>query len=167
MHEETFWGNPRTWVAVAFVIFFVLFGRKIWAALATMLDARSNAIRTELAEAARLRSEAEAMLREAEAQRAQALVDAAAMLEGARHEAERLAAAAAVDAEAANKRFQRMAIERIAGAEKAAIEEVRHAAVDVATAAARQVLAEGLPAETSAALIDHAISGLPAALRAA
>ena len=62
--------NPRVWVAVAFVIFFVVFGRKLWAALAGILDARTNAIRAELAEAIKLRKEAEAILREANQRRA-------------------------------------------------------------------------------------------------
>ena len=42
MQEESLFEDPRTWVAIAFVIFFVLFGRKLWAALTKMLDARPN-----------------------------------------------------------------------------------------------------------------------------
>ena len=164
-HDETFWGNPRTWVAVAFVIFFVLFGRKIWAALTGLLDARANLVRAELDEASRLRRDAEAMLAEATAAREKALTDAKALLEAAKHEAERVATAA--EAEAATKRRERMAVERIAAAEKAAIDDVRTTAAEVATAAARAVIATGLSAEADAALIDHAIASLPAALRAA
>jgi len=70
MHEESFWAEPRNWVALAFVIFFVLFGKKLWSALAAMLDDRAAKVRTELDEAARLRREAEAMLRDAEKRRA-------------------------------------------------------------------------------------------------
>ena len=57
-----------------------------------------------------------------------------------------------------------MAIDRIAAAEKAAVDDVRLAAADIATTAARQVLAEDLTAEADARLIDHAITQLPAAL---
>ena len=66
MHEESFFAEPRNWVALAFIVFFVLFGRKLWGALAAMLDDRAAKVRAELDEAARLRSEAEAMLRDAE-----------------------------------------------------------------------------------------------------
>ena len=52
MHE-TFFTDPRSWVAIAFVIFVLVFGRKIWAALAAMLDKRAETIRAELAEAQR------------------------------------------------------------------------------------------------------------------
>jgi F-type H+-transporting ATPase subunit b len=165
-YAESFLGEPRNWVVLAFILFFVLFGRKLWSALAGMLDARTAAVKAELDEASRLRREAEAMLRDAEQQRADALTDAKALIEGARAEANRLSAAAAAEAEAAARRREQMAIDRIAAAEKAAVDDVRVAAADVATAAARQVLAEGLDADADARLIDQAITQLPAALAA-
>lgn len=164
MHEESFFGDPRNWVVIAFILFFVLFGKKLWGALSGMLDARAVTVRAELEEASRLRREAELMLRDAEKQRADALTDAKALIEGARSEATRLSAAAAAEAEASAKRRETMAIDRIAAAEKAAVDDVRLAAADVATSAARQVLAEGLTADADASLIDHAITQLPAAL---
>jgi F-type H+-transporting ATPase subunit b len=151
-------------VAVAFVIFVVVFGRKIWTPLAAMLDARGEAIRGELAEAARLRQEAEALLKEAQARREAAELEAKQLVEGAQQEASRVAAAAAAEAEAAAKRRERMALDRIAAAEKAAVDEVRHAAADVATQAVQTVVRDHLGADTQAAMIDHAIAALPAAL---
>ncbi len=59
-----------------------------------------------------------------------------------------------------------MAIDRIGAAEKAAVDDVRLAAVDIATTAARQVLSEGLSAEADSGLIDQAINQLPSALAA-
>jgi len=166
-HEESFFAEPRNWVILAFLFFFILFGKKIWGALSGMLDARAVSVAAEIEEAARLRREAESMLRDAEKQRADALTEAKALIEGARHEAERLTAAAAAEAEASAKRREKMAIDRIAAAEKAAVDEVRITAAEVATSAARQVMAEGLGPDAGAALIDQAISQLPNALRAA
>lgn len=165
-HEESFFGDPRNWVVIAFILFFVLFGRKIWGALAGMLDARAVSVKAELEEASRLRREAESMLRDAEKQRADALADAKALIAGAQAEAGRVTAAAAAEAEASAKRREKMAIDRIAAAEKAAVDDVRLAAADIATTAARQVLAEGLTPAADSALIDQAISQLPAALAA-
>jgi F-type H+-transporting ATPase subunit b len=164
MHEETFLTNSRTWVAVAFVLFFLLFGKMLWKALASMLDSRSAAVRSELEEAARLRREAEAMLQDAEKRRTDALAEAQALIEGAKAEASRVAAATAAEAEAAAKRRERMALDRIAAAEKAAVDEVRMTAAEVATVAARQVISEGLSADADARLVDHAITQLPTAL---
>src|ERR1700679_1970827 len=167
MHpEESFFAEPKNWVVLAFFLFFILFGKKLWGVLAGILDARAVAIKAELEEAARLRREAESMLRDAEKRRADALADAKALIEGAQAEANGVAAAAAAEAEASAKRREQMAIDRIAAAEKAAVDDVRLAAADVATAAARQVLAEGLGADADARLIDHAITQLPAALAA-
>ena len=89
-HYDSIWADPRTWVGVAFVIFFVIFGRKIWGVITGILDKRGANIRAELAEAARLRSEAEAMLAEARTQRQAALKDAEDMLASARQEAARV-----------------------------------------------------------------------------
>ncbi len=164
MHEPSLWAEPRTWVIVAFIIFFVLFGRKLWTPLAKMLDGRAAAVRLELEEAARLRREAETMLRVAQERREESLRDAQALIEGARTEAHRVTEAAAAEAEAAARRREQMALDRIAAAEKAAVTEVRVAATEIAAAAAEQVIRGTLDAQADAGLIDHAIAGLPAAL---
>ena len=99
MQEASFFADPRSWVAVAFVIFFVIFGAKLWQALAGMLDKRTASVKAELEEASRLRREAEAMLADASKRREAALVEARALLDGARAEATRLARSAAEEAE--------------------------------------------------------------------
>ncbi len=164
MHEHSFFANPRTWVSIAFVLFVLIFGRKLWSVLAKMLDDRAAAVRAELDEAARLRREAEAMLHDAESRREAAIAEAARLIEGAKTQAARVSAAAAADAEASARRREQMAIDRIAAAEKAAIDDVRTIAAEVAAAAARDVLTQTLSADADAPLIDRAIAGLPNAL---
>ena len=159
-----FFGEPRSWVAISFVIFFVLFGARMWKTLAAMLDAHTARIRQDLDEAARLRQEAEAMLADARKRREQALGEARSLIEAAHGEAVRVAEQARADAEASARRREQMAHDRIAAAEKAAVNEVRQAAADVASRAAQEVIAGTLSAEADAALIDRAIAGLPAAL---
>ncbi|MBL6455382.1 F0F1 ATP synthase subunit B [Belnapia sp. T6] len=165
-HYEHFWLDPKFWVAVSFVIFFLLVGRKAWAQLTGMLDARAERVRADLAEASRLRVEAEALLKQAEADRAAALQEAQDLLTRAQAEAQRVAEASAAEAEAAAKRRERMALDRIAAAEAGAVAEVRGAAADIAVAAARNVIAQRIDAKADAALIDSAVAGLPAKLRA-
>jgi F-type H+-transporting ATPase subunit b len=158
--------DPEIWVLVSFVLFFVLFGSRLWAAIAALLDGRANAVRAELAEAQRLREEAEAMLADAQRARSEALTEAGEVLARSQAEAVRLTEAAMAEAEAAGKRRERLALERIAAAEKAAITEVRHTAADLAVRAAEQVIAHQ-PESENAALVDQAIADLPRALRAA
>ncbi len=163
-HHPSLFAEPATWVAIAFVIFVVLFGRKLWTPLAAILDKRAEEIRGELAEASRLKREASRMLTEATQQRERAAADAKALIEGAQAEAARLSAAAAHEAERSAARREKMAHDRIAAAEKAAVTEVRLAATDIATRAAAAVMATTVDGPADAALIDGAIAGLPAAL---
>lgn len=164
MHFPAPFDRAPTWVAVAFVIFVLLFGRMLWKALAGMLDKRAELIRAELAEARRLKREAEAMLSEATASRTQALSDAQHLLEGAKVEAARLAEIARTDAALSATRRERMAMDRIAAAEKAAITEVRVAAAEIAATAAERVIRSSFGGEAASALVDHAIASLPSAL---
>ncbi len=146
--------SPEFYVLVAFVIFFVLFGRQLWTAATKQLDGRADAIRTQLAEAEALRIEAEQMLRDAQVARQAALDEARDIINRGR-------------AEPQSARRERMALDRISAAEKAAVVEVRETAADIAATAARSVISSTLTADDDAALVDHAIAGLPKALRAA
>jgi F-type H+-transporting ATPase subunit b len=162
MDAQTLLHEPRFWYAVAFILFFILFGRRIWRPLAAMLDNRAAQVRLELDEAARLRREAEAMLAEAKQEREAALADAKALIENAKTESVRIAEAAQREAEMTAQRRERMARDRIAASQRAAVAEIRSLAADIATEAARSVVAEALTAEGDAALIDRAIAALPA-----
>lgn len=162
--HHSFFADPRSWVAIAFVIFVGVFGPRIWKAVAAQLDSHARTIRAELDEASRLRREAETMLADAQTRREAALADAQALLAGAHAEAARVAQQARVDAEQAGRRREQMAMDRIAAAEKAAVTDVRLAAADIAARAAGEVIAKTLGAEGDAVIIDHGIAALPAAL---
>ena len=159
-----FFDKGTFWVTIAVLIFLALYGRKLIGFVTGMLDQRAIDIRRELDEAASLRAEAEAMLREAEARRADAAKQAQAMIENAAREAERMAAQLMRDAEDAAKRRERMAMERIKAAESDAVSGVRNAAAALAARTAEIVLRETVDAERDAGLIDNAIAGIPAAL---
>ena len=159
-----FFDDPRLWVAVAFVIFFVIFGRTIRKALFAMLDKRAETVRAELAEATRLRREAEALLADATAQREAAMTEASRVLESAKAEAARVAQTTAEETRAAAARRERMALDRIAAAEKQAVTDVRLAAADVAATAAARLIREEFGPGADRELVDHAIAGVPAAL---
>ena len=54
--------SQTAWVLIAFILFFVLIGKKLWSALTTNLDHRKKMIENELNEAKKLREEAQAEL---------------------------------------------------------------------------------------------------------
>lgn len=159
LHEAEFW------VLVAAVIFVAAVFRPARRALVGGLDARAARISAELDEARRLREEAERLVAEYRAKEREAAAEAEAIVAHARQEAERIAAQGARDLEQAMKRRQQLAEERIAQAEAKALAEVRAAAIDVAIAAAREVIAEGIDQRRGAALLDTAIVALPQRLR--
>lgn len=158
-------GEAEFWVLIAFVIFVAAVWKPIGRALAGMIDARANRISAELDEARRLRDEAEALLAEYQQKQREAEGDAQAIVAHAKEEAELVAAQAQRDLQQALERRTRLAEERIAQAEAKAVDEIRAAAVDVAIAAAREVIAGGLDESRRAALVDAAITALPQGLR--
>ena len=153
--------DPEFWVAVAFVIVVVGGGYKLAPMIAKALDDRAARIKGELDEAQRLREEAQQTLAEYQRKQRDALKEAEAIIAQAKSEAERLGRQAAADLEAAIERRTRQAEEKIAQEQQKALAEVRAAAVDIAIAAARQIIAQQLDAQAGGALIDQAIAALP------
>jgi F-type H+-transporting ATPase subunit b len=153
--------DPTFWVAVGFVIFLAVVGKRLWRALADMLDARTARIRAQIDEAERLRAEAQALLAEYKAKHAQALQEAEAIVARAREEAKRIAAEASVASDAALKRREQQTLDKIAQAEAAALRAVRDHAVDIAIGAARRIVTEEMKGQRGAALVEAAIKELP------
>ena len=54
--------SQTAWVLIAFILFFILVGKKLWTALTFNLDERKKLIEKELNEARKLREEAQAEL---------------------------------------------------------------------------------------------------------
>jgi F-type H+-transporting ATPase subunit b len=152
------------WVLVAFVVAICFLVAKAKGAITGGLDARAAKIKAELDEAQKLRDEAQARLAEFQLKQRDALKEAEGIIALAKEEAQRLAAQGAKDLEAAIERRRRMAQEKIALEEQKAMSDLRIAAVDVAVAALRRVLAEDLNAAQQSALIDNAINALPPTL---
>jgi len=157
--------TPEFWVAVAAVVFLAVVWRPARRSLLGGLDARAARIRGELDEAQRLREEAEQLLAGYRQKEGEAAAEAAAIIAQAQQDAQRIAAQSARELEEALARRQRQAEERIAQAEAKAMDEIRTVAIDVAIAAARQVIAAETDAERGTVLIDSAIAALPQRLR--
>ena len=153
--------DPAFWVAVAFVIFFALTGKILWARISDLLDKRTAAIAKALSDAERLRDEAAKAKADAERTLSRAASEGAAILQQAKEEAERMQTRAAANLEAAVALREQQALDRIAQSEVAATKQVRDTAVDVALSATRALLREQVGSPTTAKHIDDAISELP------
>lgn len=157
-------GEAEFWVLIAFVISMAIVVWKARGAMLGMLDRRAEKIKAELDEARRLAEEAQKALARHQLRQRDALKEAEAIIAQARAEAERAAEEGRKDLAAALERRKRLATEKLALEEQKASNEVRAAAVDIAVAAVRRILAEELDAQRRAALVDQAIAALPETL---
>ncbi len=151
--------NTNFIVLMAFILFLVvLVYFKVPGMLAGMLDKRADWIQTELDEARGLREEAQALLASYERQQREVREQAERIVAQARADAEAAADQAKADLASSLDRRMAAAEDQIASAEAAAVREVRDSAVNVAIAAARDVIANQMTAEQSARLIDDFIA---------
>jgi F-type H+-transporting ATPase subunit b len=162
MTEESTWAqlleNPHTWVYLGFFIFVVLAGPRIWRALAQMLDRRSLKIKSDLDEAQKLKDEAQALLAEYQRKQRDAMREAEEIISNAKALAQRQIKDSGKKLEENLARREKASLEKIAQAEAQALAEVRREAVDVATAAAGQIIRSQIDGVRGGALIDQAIA---------
>ncbi|MCX7588172.1 F0F1 ATP synthase subunit B [Phenylobacterium sp. 58.2.17] len=159
--------NAEFWVGVGLLIFLgiVIFVAKAPKAINAALDAKSAKIQGDLDEAARIREEAQRLLTQLKAERAEAEAQAKDMLAAAQEEARRYEADAKAKLEESLARRQQLAERKIANAEAQAAAEVKAAAADLAAQAAEVVLTQRLPGVKTDPLVDRAISQLGSKLQ--
>lgn len=153
--------TPEFWVAVGFIVLFLLIGKKAWGAIKTGLDERAARISTSLDEATRLREEAQHLLAEYQRKQRDTAKEIDDLLAAARAEAERATVNAKEALEASVKRREQLAIDKIEQAQADALQAVRNTAVDVAIAATRKLLDDKLGTAAASGLVDNAIAELP------
>lgn len=126
--------------------------------IAGALDSRIDKVKNELSEAARLRAEAEALVKSFVAKTADAEAQAATIVAQAKAEAEALAKEAQARLEDYVARRTRQAEDKIAQAEAQAAADVRSAAVDAAIKASENILKSG--AADASAFVEQGIASV-------
>jgi F-type H+-transporting ATPase subunit b len=155
--------DATAWVSLAMILVIaLLLWKKVPAAIAKALDSKIEGIRRQLDEAAQLRAEAEALRGAQEAKSAAAEAEAAAIVDRARLEADAIVRDAQASSAALIERRTRMAEDKIAAAERHAIDEVRARAARAAAAAAETLIRREMDADSDRALVDRTIAGLGA-----
>ena len=165
--EEGSWAflhDPTFWVALAFVVFVLLVGKKIWGAATVGLDGYADGIKNELDEARELREEAQNLLAEYKRKQASAMDDVEAIVAQARSSAEAMKESSVANLATSMKRREEAAVLRIKQAELQATQEVRHQTVDVAVAALEKLLADKASGKVGTGLVDDAIKQLPSSI---
>ena len=153
--------DAEFWVAMALVIFV---GLMVWLKVPGIamktLDASADKIRAELAEAERLRKEAETLLASIRARHEAAEKLAAELVANAEVEARQLEADAHARLEEQIKRRGEIAQAKIAQAESQAAAEVKAAAAELAIEAASAILTRRTAGLKSDPLVDQAMADL-------
>lgn len=153
------------WVGVAFVIFMgVLAKFGVHKKITGALDARGEMVARELAEARRLRQDAEKLLAEYDAKRKAAESEAAGIIAAANEEAKRLAAEAETKLNEFVVRRTKSAEDKIAQAEVQAEAEVRAAAAEAATKAAETILRSQMGGKAGEAAFSSGLQEVKAKL---
>jgi len=157
--------DPTFWTLVALVVFFALIAwLKVPGKVGAQLDERAARIKKELDEAEKLHQEAQHLFAEYQRKQRNALKEAEEIIAAAQAEAKALVKQTEADLAASLERRRKQAEDKIAQAEKQAVQEVRDTAVEVAIAAAGQVLSSNLQGAAAAAQIDRAIGEVKARL---
>ncbi|MDI6838922.1 MAG: F0F1 ATP synthase subunit B [Rhizobiaceae bacterium] len=151
---------------VGLVLFFALvIYLKVPGMVTKSLDERADKIRDELAEAKRLREEAQHVLAEYQRKRKEAEAEAAGIVAAAEREAAMLTAEAKQKTEEFVARRNALSEQKIKQAETDAINAVRAAAVDLAVAAAETIIVKKADAAVQDDLIKSALGEVKARLQ--
>jgi len=156
MHFE--WIHPNDaafWVAASFfIIVGVLLYVKVPGMVAKQLDDRAKGIADEIAEARRLREEAQELLASFQRKQQEAESEAEAIIDQAKSEAKILKKQAREELAERLERRTQIAEQRIAQAEAHAAAEVKAAAAELAVSATEELLKTGLKKADLNKLVD-------------
>ena len=155
-----FFSNPENWVALGFLAFIALAGKRAYAFIGNALDQRSAAIKSNLDEAVRLREEAQSLLASYQRKQREAESEAKDIIDRTKAEAERMAQDAVEAIEASVKRRSELALDRIGQAEAKALKQVRETAVDMAIRGTERLIIDGLDETKADKMIGDAIKDL-------
>ena len=153
--------DAEFYVLCGFLVFVFLLGYMgVHKTVLAGIDKRGQAVADELAQAAKLRQEAEALLKSFDAKKVEAERQAAEIVADARAQAEQIAKDSAVRMEEFVTRRTAQAEAKIAFAEQQAAAQVRAAAADHAARAAEILLRDETKGPTGADLVTREIAGL-------
>lgn len=158
--EPTAFGiAPGGYVALAMiVVLLVMVWQRVPQIVAGLLDQRIAGIRKQLDEAKALRAEAEKLRDDYARRTAEAEKDIATLRASAEKQAEEIVEKAKADAAALIERHKVISAEKIATAERNAVEELRAKVAGAAAMAARELIAENHGEAADRKLADEIIA---------
>jgi len=146
--------DPKIWVAVAFVLFFIGFIKLALPVIINALDERSAKIKEELQRATKLREDAQTLLEDYQRKQKEMLAEAERILKMATDETHHMRELAEKDLHIEVERRTKLAHAKIARLEADAVRNIRENMVDIATDAANHMIEDQMESSDEDELMD-------------
>ena len=144
--------SQTAWVLIAFILFFVLIGKKLWSALTTNLDQRKKMIENELNEAKKLREEAQAELNASLKKQKEINKQVLDIINDAKFTAKQIEADALKKSDIIIKRKEEQAKQKINNAQIDAINNIKNISAELSVKSAKVYIQNELNKKTQKAL---------------
>lgn len=155
-----FLSEPTNWVLISFVVFVALFVRYGLTTVLGKLDGRIVQIRDDLANAEKLRVEAQEMLVQYQRRHRDAMHEAEEIAASAHKQTEGLQAKAEEDLRDMIARREKQLEDRLNRIEAAAVAELRRATAELAVKTSEALIKKSLDAKGQSNLVDKSVANL-------
>ena len=129
--------SQTAWVLIAFILFFILVGKKLWSNLTSSLDERKKMIENELNEAKKLREEAQAELNASLKKQKEINKQILGIIDNAKNTAKQIEADALKKSEIIIKRKEEQAKQKINNAQIDAINSIKNISAELSVKSAK------------------------------
>ena len=144
--------SQTAWVLIAFILFFVLVGKKLWSALTTNLDQRKKIIENELNEAKKLREEAQAELNASLKKQKEINKQVLDIINDAKSTAKQIEADALKKSDIIIKRKEEQAKQKINNAQVEALNNIKNISAELSVKSAKVYIQNELDSKIQKAL---------------
>ena len=144
--------SQTAWVLIAFILFFVLVGKKLWSAVTSNLDQRKKMIETELNEAKKLREEAQAELNASLKKQKEINKQVLDIINDAKSTAKQIEADALKKSDIIIKRKEEQAKQKINNAQIEAINNIKNISAELSVKSAKVYIQNELDSKIQKAL---------------
>ena len=144
--------SQTAWVLIAFILFFVLVGKKLWSALTTNLDQRKKMIENELNEAKKLREEAQAELNASLKKQKEINKQILDIINDAKSTAKQIEADALKKSDIIIKRKEEQAKQKINNAQVEALNNIKNISAELSVKSAKVYIQNELDSKIQKAL---------------
>ena len=144
--------SQTAWVLIAFILFFILVGKKLWSALTTNLDQRKKMIENELNEAKKLREEAQAELNASLKKQKEINKQVLDIINDAKSTAKQIEADALKKSDIIIKRKEEQAKQKINNAQVEALNNIKNISAELSVKSAKVYIQNELDSKIQKAL---------------